>query len=293
MREEGACADRLVAELAARQHGVVSIDQLRGAGLTDAAVTRRVRAGRLHRIHRGVYAVGHPGLTMEGRWMAAVLAFPAAVAVPQPGESRADPVLAVLSYRSAAALWELLPAADGAVDVSVPTQAGRRRRWGIRPHRCRSLLPEQTTRRRGIPVTTPARTIADLRRAVSPRELRRAIRQASVLGLPIGTEVTDGTRSELEYLFLRLCQRHTLPAPAVNARVESLMVDFLWEREKLVVETDGYRFHRGQAAFEDDRSRDLELRTRGYEVIRLSFRQVSEEPERIGRMLRKRLTPST
>lgn len=125
--------------------------------------------------------------------------------------------------------------------------------------------------------------------SVSPRELRRAIRQAEILGLPIGAAPADRTRSELEYLFLRLCRRHRLPAPETNARVGSLTVDFLWREKRLIIETDGYRYHRGRAAFEDDRSRDLELRTSGFDVMRLSYRQVVEEPERIAGGLRRLL----
>jgi Protein of unknown function (DUF559) len=111
------------------------------------------------------------------------------------------------------------------------------------------------TLRSGIPVTTPARTIADLHRVVSkrdkaglisPRELRRAVRQAEVLGLPLGDEVaSDRTRSDLERDFLRLCSRHDLPTPEVNVRIGSYLVDFLWRKQRLVVETDGYSSHRG------------------------------------------------
>jgi very-short-patch-repair endonuclease len=143
------------------------------------------------------------------------------------------------------------------------------------------------TRRRGIPVTSPARTLADLRATISPRLLRRAIRQAEVLGLPTGREgVPDRTRSELEREFLALCRRHGLPPPEVNVRIGPIMVDFLWRHRRLIVETDGYRYHRGKAAFEDDRARDLELRTQGYDVIRLSYRQVFNEPERVVAVLK-------
>jgi very-short-patch-repair endonuclease len=145
-------------------------------------------------------------------------------------------------------------------------------------------------------VTTPARTLSDLRRVVatpgrrgliSPKELRRAIRQANVLGLPVGEEERqERTRSELERDFLRLCRRHRLPAPEVNVRVGPHLVDFLWRERMLVVETDGYRYHSGRVAFEDDRARDLELRALGYEVVRLSSRQVVEEPGAIADTLR-------
>ena len=271
MGKEGAHPDRIVAAIAARQHGVVSIHQLRDAGLSDGAVLGRVRAGRLHRLHRGVYAVGHPGPSNEKRWMAAVLAFP-------PG--------AVLSHRSAASLWGLLPPAPGPVDVLLSARGGRRRRGGIRVHRSTSLRSQMTTVRRGIPATIPSRTLADLRRTASPRELRRAARQAEALGLPVGGEVEcDHTRSELEHLFLRLLRRSLLPIPEVNARVDVFTVDFLWRAERLIVETDGYRYHRGRVAFEDDRHRDLALQALGFRVLRLTFRQVTEEPQRIAAVL--------
>jgi very-short-patch-repair endonuclease len=219
------------------------------------------------------------------------------------GEGKTRTVLdhwgAALSYRSAACLWALLPATDGAVDVSVSGDGGKRKREGIRLHRCPSLLPAAVVLRDGIPVTTPKRTIADLRRValaagkrgiVSPKELRQAIRQASVLGLPIGEKIDhDRTRSDLERDFLRLCRRHGLPAPEVNVRVSRYLVDFLWRDQMLIVETDGYRYHRGRSAFESDRARDLALRALGYEVVRLSGRQLSDEPKRIAEVLRQRM----
>jgi very-short-patch-repair endonuclease len=152
-------------------------------------------------------------------------------------------------------------------------------------------------------VTTPARTIADLRRTissagrqgvVSPKELRRAIRQANVIGLPLGQDViSDRTRSDLERLFLHLCRRHRLPTPEVNVRVGPFLVDFLWSAHRLVAETDGYRYHRGSEAFEDDRARDLQLRALGYDVVRLSYRQVAGEPEQVATVFRSALTSST
>jgi len=202
---------------------------------------------------------------------------------------------AALSHRSAAGLWRLLSPADGVVDVSIPGDNGRRRRNGIRLHRRSLLLPAAVTLHNGIPVTTPGRTVADLRRVVSARdrpgsvsvkELRQAIRQANVLGLPVGSESgSDRTRSDLERTFLELCRRHRLPAPAVNVRIGRHLVDFLWRDRRLVVETDGYRYHRGRVAFEADRARDLGLRAAGYGVVRLSYRQVMEEPERVAGVL--------
>jgi very-short-patch-repair endonuclease len=276
MRKEGA-PDALVAAMAKAQHGAASIDQLHEAGLSDAAVMRRVRAGRLHRVHRGVYAVGHIAPSNKRRWMAAVLAL---------GEG------AVLSHRSAAALWKLLPPPDNQVDISLPSRSGRKRREGIRIHRPESLQPQETTRQRGIPVTSPARTLADLRSVVSGRELRQATRQADFLGLPTGPDIAvDKTRSELERRFLWLCRRHRLPKPAVNLQMGGLTVDFCWVERRLIVETDGYQSHRGRAAFEGDRKRDLELRARGFDVVRLSYRQVFERPAEVLVVLKPLLIP--
>jgi very-short-patch-repair endonuclease len=197
---------------------------------------------------------------------------------------------AVLSHRSAAELWELLPWWDRPVDVSLPSRSGRLRRPGILIHRPLSLKPAETTRRRGIPVTTPARTLTDLRTAVSAHELRRAIRQADFLGLPTGPDAeVDRTRSELERRFLWLCHRHRLSKPAVNIRIGGLTVDFCWVEQQLIVETDGYSSHRGRTAFEDDRDRDLKLRALGYEVLRLSHRQIFSEPTQVATVLRAAL----
>jgi very-short-patch-repair endonuclease len=321
MDGKSARPDKAIARVAERQHGVVSIGQLRAVGISEDVVFGRMRAGRLHRIHRGVYAVGHSALSREARWMAAVLAcggktthssgqvqraVPAGRQAPEGGEPEGEnrrTILAhwgaALSHRSAAVLWGMLPSADGPVDVSVPGYGGRAKRRGIRLHRSQTLLSAAVTLRTGIPVTTPARTIADLRRTVSahgkqglisPRELRRAIRQANVLGLPVGDEEKrDRTRSDLERDFLRLCRRHRLPAPEVNVRIGRHLVDFLWRDRMLVVETDGYRYHRGRAAFEDDRTGDLSLRAMGYDVLRLADRQLTEEPAQIAQVLEARL----
>jgi very-short-patch-repair endonuclease len=276
--EQKHAPDIRIAEHARRQHGAVSITQLRAAGLSDAAVTKRCRSGRLHRLHRGVYAVGHIAASSERRWMAAVLAL---------GDG------AALSHRSAAELWGLLPTQDGPIDVSLPSRSGRLKRRGIRVHRPRALVAKEITRRSGIPITSPARTLTDLRRAVPARESRRAIRQAEFLGLAIDPVLEpDRTRSELEYKFLRLCRLHRLPAPAVNLQVGPFTVDFCWVEQRLIVETDGYTSHRGREAFEIDRARDLRLRALGYQVQRLSYRQVVEEPERVADVLRALLMPS-
>jgi very-short-patch-repair endonuclease len=314
MAEKSANPNLVVAAIARKQHGVVSIWQLRSAGLSDDVVLGRVRAGWLHRIHRGVYAVGYPSLSRESEWMAAVLVYGRGAGtegknrqgsveggMPSTAAGGGGPILdrwgVALSHRSAAGLWAMLPPDDGPVEVSVAGGGGRRRRKGIRVHRYRSLLPADVTLHRGIPVTKPARTVSDLRRGsskggrqrvVTSKELRRALRQASVLGLSIDPEDDlDRTRSELERDFLRLCRRHDLPPPEVNVRIGSHLVDFLWPEHRLVVETDGYRYHRGRVAFEDDRARDLDLRAMGYEVVRLSFRQVMDEPRRVALLLNR------
>ncbi|MGH2981369.1 MAG: endonuclease domain-containing protein [Solirubrobacterales bacterium] len=186
---------------------------------------------------------------------------------------------AVLSYRAAAACWGLLPHTPGLIDVTVLGGGGRRRRRGICLHRTRSLPQGEVTRRQGIPLTTVARTIRDLRPFASSTELRRVIREAALRGIEVEGEAdTVATRSELEYRFLRLCRRHRLPPPEVNAKVGRFTVDFLWRDRGLIVETDGYRYHRGRQAFEEDRVRDMELRTRGFEVLRLTHRQLTEDP---------------
>ncbi len=146
-----------------------------------------------------------------------------------------------------------------------------------------------------MPITTVARTIADLRRVLAPPKVREAIRQAEMRGYPLGGEVeTDHSRSELEWRFLRLCRRHGLPEPEVNVRVGSHLVDFLWREQRLIVETDGFRYHRGRQAFDDDRSRDLELRLLGFEVIRLSAPQIRDQSAAVASLLSHRLeSPST
>jgi very-short-patch-repair endonuclease len=267
MRRKLAHADRLIAEIAARQHGVISLEQLLWAGLSPDAIRHRVRVGRLHRIHRGVYAVGRADLDRHGRWKAATLALGAG---------------AVLSHRSAAQLWDLLPPRGQIIEITVPKRTGRASREGIRVHRSTYLTDAVTTYRDGIPVTKPMRTLEDLRRAAEPAELRDAIRAAEVAGLPIGdySHLVHRTRSELELMFLELVQRHGLPEPEVNVRVGRFLVDFLWREQRLIVETDGERFHRGALATEKDLLRDARLRALGFEILRLSHRQIVDEPSR-------------
>lgn len=195
---------------------------------------------------------------------------------------------AALSHGAAAVHWGLLRPLDGPIDVTVPTGNGRKHRHGIRLHRRAALghvAPFQpggwekrhATVRDRIPVTTVARTLVDLPATLSPRLVRRAIRQAEFLGLGLGEIETDRTRSDLERYFLRLCRRYGLRPPEVNVKIGGMTVDFLWREERLVVETDSYATHGGTVAFEDDRVRALRLRRLGYAVHRFSEGQLEAE----------------
>lgn len=257
--------------MAANQHGVVTSAQLERLGLGRHALTRRLKANRLFRVHRGVYAVGHPGLSREGAWIAAVFACGMG---------------AVLSHGSAAALWNLLEP-PGLIHVTVPGHAARRRRPGLRIHRSVTLDSEQVTRRRGIPVTTPARTLLDLRRTIPTARYAKALREAEYLRLSIGPRLSsDGTRSELEARFLAICRRHRLPQPEVNLRIGPYTVDFAWPERGLIVEVDGYRAHGTRSAFEADRERDTDLKLRGYDVVRFTWSAVSQRPREVASSIR-------
>jgi very-short-patch-repair endonuclease len=197
----------------------------------------------------------------------------------------------VLSHRSAAELLGLLPVRPGPIHVTVASDNGRRKRQGVRIHRSSSLPSAATTRQDGIAVTTPARTIADLRRTVPVETVRQALRQASFEGLDLGSEGGEHReRSELERRFLGLCRRYRLPAPEVNVAIGPYTVDFLWPARRVVVETDGWGSHRGRQAFEDDRARDAYLRLEGYEVLRFSWRQVTGNPGFVAAVLRRYLS---
>ena len=291
--------DLWIAEIAKEQYGVVSIDQLRRIGLSEKAIARRMAGGLLHRVHRGVYAVGHSALAPEGRCLAAVLALGGG---PRGGGSVLEHWGAAVSHRSALSLWGLLSDSQAHTDVIVGGYGGRARRDGMRVHRSLTLASGDVTLHRGIPVTTPARTIADLREAISARrsgtisgrELRKAIRQANVLGLPIGPrDAKVRTRSDLEGNFLRLCHHHRLPPPEVNVRIGPYLVDFLWRERWFVVETDSYLYHRGEVAFQEDRARDLDLMRRGFEVLRISELQLEEGPAQVAEVLVARLAQTS
>jgi very-short-patch-repair endonuclease len=265
--------DALVAQFAARQHGVVSADQLHAAGLSPSAIRDRAAARRLHRIHRGVYAVGHTGLSTKGIWMAAVLAY---------GDR------AVLSHASAARLWRMLRETPGHTDVTHVTVSGEgKSRPGIRLHRSATLTPAHCSRRDGIPVTKPARTLADLRRTFPGHVFASALREAEFLRLPIEEMAErDRTRSELESRFLRLLRRHRLPQPEVNVPLDRFVVDFLWRAERLVAELDGWHSHGTRSAFEEDRARDARLKSLGFGVVRFTWRQLETDPALIAATIR-------
>jgi very-short-patch-repair endonuclease len=282
--------DAAIAALATAQHGVVTRRQLRALDLADSAITKRVARGRLHRVHNGVYAVGHTVLGAHGRWMAAVLAGGAG---------------AVLSHASAAALWEIRGSAAILVDITTPRTG--RKRPGLRIHRPRTLGPDEVTIHHGIPVTTPARTLLDLAAVLQRRPLERALDNAEIGRLTdypaLGAMArahpghrgsgmladtlrdhhagTTVTRSELEERFLELCRDHGLPKPRVNTHVETKEVDFHFTERRLIVETDSWRHHRTRRAFENDRARDALHAAAGYRTLRFTHRQLVDEPAHV------------
>jgi len=277
--------DQRLARLAACQHDVISTQQLRSVGLSDDAIRRRVQSARLHRIHRGVYAVGTPTLARDGRFMAAVLACGAG---------------AGLSHGSAAWLWEIRTGLLSPVDVTVPGRGGRKHRAGLRIHR--PAGPVELTTRRGIPVTTPTRTLLDLAEILSPRQLERALDEAHHLGL-FDRPALDGTvaahpnrtgaariklalrhhtpgstrtRSRHEEAFLAFCRRHDLPQPILNAEVEGLIVDALFPEQRVIVEIDPWETHSDPDAFATDRARDRTLLAAGHRTARITPSQLDD-----------------
>lgn len=273
-----------MAALAARQHGVVTRDQLIDAGVGRGAIEHRLRSGWLHRIHRGVFAVGHPPLTRDARWMGAVLSCGCG---------------AGLSHSCATALWEIRPYTGVWIDVTVPTRAGRARRERIRLHRSSIFDADDVTTRRGIPVTTIARTLLDVAAAFTAPALARTVEQTEIRRLfdlaavertiarhpnhrgvrPLRRALAlyrddEFSRSELEKTFLALCGTHGLPRPLVNHIVEGKEVDFFWPGQRVVVETDGRATHFTLPAYESDRARDAWLVSLGYTVLRFTELQV-------------------
>jgi uncharacterized protein DUF559/putative AbiEi antitoxin of type IV toxin-antitoxin system len=281
--------DVLVARRAADAWGVLSLDELFACGLSRNAVSERVRGGRLHRIHCGVYAVGHTNVTLEGRFLAAVKAC-------GPG--------AVLSHVSAAALWGFVPWDDRYPEVTVFGTSPRTHR-GLRVHRTCRLERRDITRREGIPVTAPARTLLDLAAVLDYPRLRRAARQAQSLmrvNIPqlveilgrlgarrgarkLARVVATGpapTRSELEDAVLDLMLRGGLAHPDVNVALWlsgcRTVPDFRWPEHRLVVEADGAAWHDNQLAREDDAERQALLEAHGERVLRVTWDQAIVRP---------------
>jgi very-short-patch-repair endonuclease len=263
--------DALIARLAGEAHGIVTARELLAQGVSMRSIAGRAASGRLHRLHQGVYAVGHRALSHKARWLAAV---------------RAIGPQAVLSHRSAAEALGLLPASEAPIHVTLPGRAGRIRRAGIRVHRPRAFDPAVVTELDAIPVTTVPRTLSDMRRTEPAWRVRQARRAAEKDGLL--TDLTsDRTRSDLERRFLSICRRHGLPEPEINVRIGPFTVDFLWRDIGLIVEVDGWQYHRGRQAFRDDRDRDTALAGLGFAVHRFADSRIDEDPTGVAEATRR------
>jgi hypothetical protein len=284
--------DHEVAELAHRQHGNVTTEQLHNAGLNGCAIAVRIRRGRLFPVHHCVYAVGRPPKVPLERAAAAVLAC-------GPG--------AALSHLGALALWGFTKEWPTSFDV-----IAKRRPRGITTHRYGGLLRRDLTVQLGIRVTSPARTVLDCAPELDDKQRRRTVNDA--LHGPFFTQrqladvrarfpnhpgaklldpfLQDGrnpTRSPFEDNFEDFCQRHGLPTPLVNAEVAGHIVDALFEPQKLIVELDSWEFHKDRLAFETDRARDADTLAEGYRTVRLTWERMhahgDAEAARLQRML--------
>jgi very-short-patch-repair endonuclease len=290
-------------KLAENQHGVVARRQLLQLGFHSQAIKHWGSRGRLHRVCRGVYAIGRPQLTQYGRWMAAVLA-----GGPE----------ALLSDGDAAALWEISPPASGEIEISVPSHV-RVRRPGLRVHR-RVLTASDRAMHHGIPVTSVVRTLVDLAARQKRDQVERAINEAdrrdlidpealrSALealppshGVVTLRQVLDRrtftlTDSELERRFLPIVRSAGLPQPHTRHWLNGFRVDFYWPGLGLVVETDGLRYHRTPAQQARDRLRDQAHAAAGLTPLRFTRAQVRFEPGHVQATLEavaRRLTPGT
>jgi very-short-patch-repair endonuclease len=281
--------DRAVALHAAGEWGVLSLEELRKSGLSRRAVEVRVRNGWLHPLYRGVYAVGHPAVSVQGRWLGAVKSLGSG---------------AVLSHFSAAALWGFIDWDARHPEVTVPRE-GIGRRDGIRVH-CSSVLePRDMMRHEGIPVTSPDRTLVDLAGVVTYPLLRRAVRQAQSdhwvsvprlvttirrLGPRRGTANLNGilasgpapTCSELEDVVLDLILEGGLAHPDVNRPLllggRRVIPDFRWPKQRVVVEADGAAWHDNPTARQDDSERQPLLEAHGDRVLRVTWIQAITKP---------------
>ena len=279
--------DATVRRIAAAQHGVATRRQLLDAGIAAHRIEYRVASGRLRQLHRGVYSANVLPTRFE-REMAAVLAAGSG---------------AVVSYRTAAVVWDMLPATpDAPIDVTV-SRGHPAPGAGIRVHRVSRLAPQEITSVSGVPITTPARTILDLASCVAGGHLERVVARAErdgrvalgELGALLQSHrsrpgyrelrklIARGspalTRSEAESAFLELVRSARLPIPQTNVMIRGYEVDFVWRAERLVVEVDGYTYHGGRSAFERDRQRDAVLAADGMRVMRVTWKQLSRERE--------------
>ncbi len=275
-------------ELVRSQHGVVTRGQLLERGLAPKAVAHRVRTGRLHPLRRGVYAVGRPDVGRRGHWMAAVLSCGPA---------------ALLSHRSAAVLWGLAqPSLEAEVEVVVPRTAVRRRS-GIRVHRRVDLGPEHRREIGGIPLTDPISTLVDLASCVVEWRVQQAINaadrldlvdsetlRATVPTLPprpgmarlrrlLGLEALTDTG--LERKFIGLVRAAGLPQPETQSWVNGYRVDFYWPDLGLVVEADGWRYHRTAGEQATDHRRDQTHTKDGLTTLRFAESQIRYEPGQV------------
>jgi very-short-patch-repair endonuclease len=296
--------DARLAELAEGQHGVVARRQVERLGLGRRGIALRLRSGRLHRLYPGVYSVGHRILSQHARWMAAVLFC-------GPG--------AVLSHRSAAALWGIR--AGGGTRIHITSPSRSRSHGPIQRHF--SVLPDdEVTEHDGIPVTTVPRTIFDLAAVSSAEVAEAALRQSEYLRLydhlslphlleryprrrgsravreclARRRETAGRSRSWLEEVFLPFLDRYRLPRPQqLNAWIEvggrRFEVDCFWPGARAIVELDGFAAHGTRIAFEEDRARDRRLRVAGYGVTRIAPEQIEDEPDALAADLRALLCP--
>ena len=288
--------------LVARQHGVVTHGQLRALGYGAEAIRHRLRVGRLHRQAQGVYAVGRPDLSREGRLMVAVLAC-------GPG--------ALISHGTAAAVYTLLARPAGPIEVTVGSERSRRRP-GVRVH-CRSRLrAADRDTRDGVPLTSPARTVVDMAARLPAARVERMVNQADSLGLVdpetlraecdrfagqagvarlrsvLDRRTFRASDSRLEQRFLAIVRRTSLGLPLTQRRVDGFRTDFVWPALGLVVETDSLRYHRTPAQQYRDRVRDHAHFAAGRTPLRFTHAQVFHEPRHVERVLenaRRRLAP--
>jgi very-short-patch-repair endonuclease len=269
--------DVQIARVAEREWGVLTVAELRACGLSDHGIAARARRGRLHKVHRGVYAVGHTGLTMRGRFLAAVKAC---------GEG------AVLSHFSAAALWELV-AYDPERRPDVIARHAKRIP-GVNAHQTRN--PPQAIRYDRIPVTTPARTLADLSSVLPFKPHRRAVREAltrhritpheAATLLPTAPPVP--TRSDLEDLVFDLIQQAGFETPDVNKPLPNGYIpDFRWRAHRLILEAGGQTWHDDPISRHNDAQRQAELEQDGERILRVTYDQVTSHPHQTVERLRQ------